>query len=360
MSQIKKNFTSNQYTVSYPVGEDYDGKRLDQFLMQYLSSFSRENIKKKITSGDVTIVGRPHPHKASTKVYQGEEIILKTERGELEDEYWRGEKLELVEHPEVIFEDENVVIISKPPYMSTHPTGKHLFYCATVYFETKYRHTIHSVHRLDRETSGLLMLAKNPKVANYLTPLFEEKKVKKCYFFIAHKNKDKDRTSFPFTAIENLGPRDDFVPRNFIHCFPKDSKQGKKSETDFELLIENNEYAIGLAYPKTGRQHQIRAHAAHHGYPLLGDKLYNGDPKVFQRFKDMIPKEEDFELMQISRHALHAIGVRIPYPQGQNQVFSTPIPHDLTQWIHSSFDKSLKIDELEELIRSKIEKYFSI
>ena len=80
------------------------------------------------------------------------------------------------------------VVTNKPAYMSTHPTGRHLFHCATVYYEQKLNQsTVHSIHRLDRETSGVLLLAKNPTTANQLTVEFENNNVKKCYFFIAEK-----------------------------------------------------------------------------------------------------------------------------------------------------------------------------
>jgi 23S rRNA-/tRNA-specific pseudouridylate synthase len=232
--------------------------------------------------------------------------------------------------------------------MCTHPTGKHLFNCATVFFETKYGHTIHSIHRIDRETSGVLLLAKNPKIAQVCTSAFEDDLVKKCYFFMSHKNKKID---FPFTACERLGGIDTFIPKLFVHCFDEDSQEGKVAQTHFKLLEENEDYILGLAFPKTGRQHQIRSHAAFHGFPLIGDKLYNGDPLVFTRFKDEIPTQEDHDLMQISRHALHATALSIPY-KGKQELFRAKVPQDFLPWLKENFpnineeDLNLKIDAL--------------
>ena len=121
---------------------------------------------------------------------------------------------------------------------------------------------------------------------------------------MAHKKKE---LSFPIIANERLGTLEETIPRVYNHCFPEDSRQGKHAQTEFIDLYQNENYLIGLAFPKTGRQHQIRSHAAHHGFPLIGDKLYNGDPTVFMRFKDFIATEDDHKLMQIPRHALHAI-----------------------------------------------------
>lgn len=352
MAEIFKNFTPQKYEVHLSVDEDCDGQRLDQFCQKFLHSFSRQQVKQKIAKGEVKIQGRPYPHKASVKVYYQEVVEIFTPRGELEDEYWNGEKLILDETPEVIFEDKELLVISKPAYMATHPTGKHLFNCATVFFENKLGHTIHSIHRLDRETSGVLMLGKSPQGANIYTEYFEENKIQKCYFFIAHNNKKHPKS---FTANERLGEVDSFIPRLFVHCFPEDSTKGKHAQTHFEILDENNDYVLGLAFPKTGRQHQIRSHAAHYNLPLIGDKLYNGDPTVFMRFKDLEATSEDHDLMLISRHALHAMALKTPY-RGEAKTFRSNFPRDLKTWLINNFDGFneknlfLKIDTLIEKI----------
>lgn len=357
MSEISKTFTTQRFEAVYKVDEEHDGIRLDQFCATFLESFSRNQIKHKIAAGEVRISKRPFPHKPSVKVYHNEIVTIHTLRGSLEDEYWRGEKLELELSPDVVYEDDNLLVVSKPPYMTTHPTGKHLFNCATVFFEEKLGHTIHSIHRLDRETSGIQVLGKNPKSAERFSKFFEEDKVSKVYFLIAHKK--RTNIVFPFTATERLGSRDDFVPRLFVHCFPKESSKGKSAQTSFELLMENEDYILALAFPKTGRQHQIRAHAAFHGFPLLGDKLYNGDPTVFMRFKDDVPTEEDFNLMQISRHALHAIALEFPYPDtDSSRVFQAEIPLDLRSWICNEF-KGIEPSTLDSKIKSLLLKTFS-
>ena len=356
MGEIYKKFSTTLFEAMYSVDEEQNGLRLDQFCADYLGSFSRQAIKRKISKGEIQIMGRPFPHKPSVKVYEKEQIKFTTPRGDLEDEYWRGNLLELVLEPEILFEDEDIVVISKPSYMTTHPSGKHLFNCATVYFEQKYDHTIHSIHRLDRETSGVLVLGKSPKAANKVTTLFEENQVSKCYFFIAH---NKEDTDFPFTANERMGSLDDFVPRLFVHCFPEGSKQGKSAQTHFKCLYKNKDYILGLAFPKTGRQHQIRTHAAAHGFPLIGDKLYNGDPKVFMRFKDGIASDDDHDLMDLSRHALHATGLCFPYPRKERELYRAPVPKDLREWIKKNLS-DVDCNELDEKISSLIKEFFQM
>lgn len=355
--QIQKSFTQDLYEAIYTVSLEQNAMRLDQFVQEYMPSFSRQKVKFKIKQGEVEILGRASPHRPSAKVYYGEKVRIFTPKGELEDEYWYGEKIELELVPEIIFEDEEIVAISKPAYMATHPTGKHLFNCATVFLENVYGKTVHSIHRIDRETSGVLLLGKTPEASSRVSLLFENDEVHKCYFFMS-KLRDEN-ISFPLTAFERLGTRDDYVPRLFNHCFPESSSEGKHAETTFELIHKENGYMFGLAFPKTGRQHQIRSHAAFHGFPLVGDKLYNGDPTVFMRFKDGIATDEDHEIMELPRHALHATAVKLSYPSQENpSLFRAKIPKDFNEWI-SLKGFSISSNEIEEKILSIIKRRFS-
>ena len=356
MSEIEKSFTTERYLVSYPVLNEHDNLRLDQFVMTQMPTLSRQFLKKKIEKGEVIISGRASPHKPSVKVHVGERVSVTTHNdGMIEDEYWQGEVVSRSMEPTIIFEDQGLLVINKPPFMITHPAGRNLFYCATVWYETIYKHTMHSIHRLDRETSGILMLGKNPKTAQKVSLLFEEEKVRKCYFLIAHKN--PGALSFPFTAKQRLDRDETAIPRGLISAYPEDSEQGKDAETHFELIIEKDNMVLALAFPLTGRQHQIRVHAACNGYPLLGDKLYNGDASVFMRFKDATATEEDHEKMQIPRQALHAVALKLAYPADTMKPFIAPLPKDLVDWIETKL--GLNDAEVEELIREKVNKFLT-
>ena len=200
---VYKKYHDNFFEAKLEVEEQQDGLRLDQIVGEYLSGHSREQIKKKIKAGEVKVINRNCSNKSSAKLKTKDLIEIIIHRTSHEDEYWRGELLPL-EKPKVIFEDDDLLVINKPPFMSTHPTGKHLFNCATVYFENKLElKTVHSVHRLDRETSGVLILTKNPKAANLYTEEFEKNNVRKCYLWIAKINHNS--SSGDFTANQNLG-----------------------------------------------------------------------------------------------------------------------------------------------------------
>jgi 23S rRNA pseudouridine1911/1915/1917 synthase len=355
MSEIEKFFTTEKYVVIHPVQPEQDGLRLDQFIQQCMPTLSREFLKKKIEKGDVQISGRKSPHKPSVKVHHGEKVTITTfNDGIIEEEYWKGEVVPKTEKPVIIFENDELLVVNKPPYMITHPAGRNLFYCATVFFETLYKKTIHSIHRLDRETSGLLLLGKNPQISQKISFLFENDQVKKCYFLIAHK-KASD-LKFPLTAKEKMDREEDTVPRGMISWFPEDSSRGKEAETHFELLMEKNDYMLILAFPKTGRQHQIRVHASCHGFPLLGDKIYNGDPEIFIRFKDHIATNEDHHKMEIPRQALHAVAIKLnstdsSYPH----FFTAPLPLDLTQWLKEKLH--LEAHDIEKLIAKHLKNF---
>jgi 23S rRNA pseudouridine1911/1915/1917 synthase len=356
MSEIKKSFTTEKFVASYPVQLEHDDLRLDQFVMTCMPTLSRQFLKSKIEKGEVEISGRKSPHKSSVRVHHGETVTITTwNDNEIEEEFWRGSVVPKTQEPTVVFEDKDIIVINKPPFMITHPAGRNLFYCATVFFETIHKHTIHSIHRLDRETTGVLMLGKNPKAAQKVSALFEEDKVRKCYFMIAKKN--PIATPFPFTAKERMGRKDNVIPESMMFIFPENTEEGKEAETHFELILEKDDTVLALAFPVTGRQHQIRVHAAHHGYPLLGDKIYNGDSEIFIRFKDHKATEEDHEKMQLPRQALHAAALKLPYPSQEMTRFIAPLPRDLSEWITQNL--GLSHAEVETMMEQKIKLFLN-
>lgn len=355
MTVIHKIYRDDVFEVRHMADEEHEGMRLDQFLGLYLESFSREIIKKKIKSKEIEIVGRPGVHKPSSPIHHRDEIVIKFYKSQYEDEYWKGQKLELQTTPDIVYEDQDLIVISKPAFMSTHPAGRHLFNCATVFFEMKYNHTIHSLHRIDRETSGILMLGKNPKMATEMMERFEDDDVKKCYLFIAKIQEGFKHQDY-FIANERMGNPDEGLKRIVVQSYPENSHEGKHARTFFYILEKTKDYVIGIACPQTGRQHQIRVHAKAHGIPLVGDKLYLGSYEMFQRFKDHLAQEEDFDLMELPRHALHAIALKIPYKK-EEKLFITKIPKDLADWIEQK--TPFKIPELEEKIQLTVKKYYN-
>lgn len=354
MSIIKKIYHQDYYDAYLLVDHPHEGMRLDQFMQVFLDSFSREMIKKKIKDKEVKIVGRPGVHRPSTVLHAGEEIIISFPRLHYEDEYWERKKLDLQLVPEIVHEDQDLIVISKPAFMSTHPVGRHVFNCATVFFEIRDGKPVHSVHRLDRETSGILMLGRHPQMAIEVMEFFERDEVKKCYFFIGRTN-ENFKGEIDFEARERLDSPDEGLKRVIVHYYPEDASEGKHARTIFKILHQEKGYVLGLAFPQTGRQHQIRVHALAHGFPFIGDKLYLGGYPMFQRFKDQVASVEDYALMEIPRHALHALALQIPY-KGKWTSFISHIPQDLKQWILKNM--TIEIEDFEKRVKNEVEAYF--
>jgi 23S rRNA pseudouridine1911/1915/1917 synthase len=102
MTLLSKNYKNDNYEVRLMVDENQDQMRLDQYLQEYLDSFSREAVKKKIKDKEVIIVGRPGIHKPSTVLHYKDEVVINFKKTHFEDEHWRGKKLELVLEPEIV------------------------------------------------------------------------------------------------------------------------------------------------------------------------------------------------------------------------------------------------------------------
>ncbi len=342
MGIITKSFQSELFEVTYQAEPHHEGMRLDQFVQVYLPSFSRQQVKNKITCGDVMIEGRIPPHRPSVKIHERNRIYLRMNKTVHEDEYWNNQKIKFDINPEEIYQDNDLLVINKPAFMATHPTGKHLFYAATVFFEEKYKMKINSLHRLDRETSGVLLLGKNARFSSFVTDFFENSEIKKCYFFIGVKQPGTN-TENSFSVKLRLGTLNEGRERVIVNSYPEKGLEGKSAHTDFFILEKKEKYILGLAFPKTGRQHQIRVHAKSQGMPLLGDKLYLGGYKIFQRFKDLIPTVEDHNLMEIPRHALHAMALKIPaIPplSKEEKIFIGKFPKDLRDWMKMKLNLS--------------------
>lgn len=361
MAIVTKSFQSQIFEVTYQAEPQHEGMRLDQFVQVYLPSFSREQVKDKITSGDVQIFGRTPPHRPSVKIHERDKVFLRMNKTVHEDEYWNNEKIKLDIEPDEIYQDDDLLVINKPAFMATHPTGKHLFYAATVFCQEKYKFKVNSLHRLDRETSGVLLLGKNSRFASFVTDFFENAEIKKCYFFIGVKQPGANSENH-FSVKFRLGPLSEGRERVIVNYYPEESLEGKSAQTEFFILERIGNYVLGLAFPKTGRQHQIRVHAQSQGLPLLGDKLYLGGYKTFQRFKDLIPTLEDHAQMEIPRHALHAMALKIPKIPAlskKERVFIGSFPKDLRDWMKMRLNL-LEVDcaNIEKRAFAKIEEVF--
>ncbi len=340
--QIQRQFCPEKIVTEFIVSSDYHHKRLDSFLFEALRGPSRSFLANRIKDGSVVVSPYEGKLRPSVKILTGMKITLTTlNGGEGELEEFKPEV------PHLVYNDDDVVIIDKPPFMTTHPTGRKIFYCATVWCfdlfekkEIKKNHSsgmYHSVHRIDRETSGLLVMAKNSKSAKYLSMQFENHQVRKCYLLVAHQRKENPLMEGDSLAITERIKESGESRREKIlmKCFPFESSLGKEAHTDFHIVKVYGDFIVALAFPKTGRQHQIRVHAAFHGFPLVGDKIYKGGLELFLRYADGIETKEDKEEMIIERQALHAFALEMSLKNGEEKkvLFTPELPTDFLKLI---------------------------
>jgi 23S rRNA pseudouridine1911/1915/1917 synthase len=283
------------YTETAPV-------RIDKFLVKEIF-LSREYIKKEIESGNISINGTIV--KPSVKLKKNDKIIIKESVNSIKSTIL-PQKYNL----DILFEDEEIIVINKPPKTLTHPTTKIL--TGTIINFILY-HTKLSciglplrpgvVHRLDKDTSGAIVFAKTDMAYWNLINQFKERKVKKYYIAIVKGifPSETKEISLPLNASKKQPTKRSI---NF--------SDGKPSLTYLKVLAISEEYSIIQAHPITGRTHQIRLVLSFLGYPILGDEKY-GEKSIL-----------------IDRQALHAYSLSFYHPvTNEFLTFKAPIPEDI-------------------------------
>ncbi len=231
----------------------------------------------------------------------------------------------------VLHEDDDLLVINKPAPLPCHPGGR--FFAHTLWALLKEQHGLANprlINRLDRETSGIVLVAKTKDAARLCQEQFIQRRVEKVYLVVVEGN-------FPDTPREVeatgwLGPDPNSAIRKKMRFYPEqnDAPLGAvESSTGFRRLANASNTSLSLleARPHTGRCHQIRASLLHLGFPVVGDKLYGVDEQLFLRFKEGCLSAADHTLLRIPRQALHAASLRLSHPgSGQELEFSAPLP----------------------------------
>lgn len=225
---------------------------------------------------------------------------------------------------QIVYEDPDLLVVDKSGDLPVHPAG--VFYYHTLwYLLTERFGTVHPVNRLDRETSGLIVFARNPETAAKLaaTPWRKE------YFAIVF-----GAFTSPLDA-EGALVRDDASPirrkRKYIHG----GTGGESCRTILTPVQTMGPCSLVKAELLTGRMHQIRATLFSLGYPMAGDKLYGPDESLFiKRAKTGRLSEDDYRRLGMKRQALHAAGIQFPHPvSGENLALTSSIPADMQEML---------------------------
>lgn len=231
----------------------------------------------------------------------------------------------------VLHEDDDLLVIDKPAPLPCHPGGR--FFAHTLWALLKEHHNLADprfINRLDRETSGLVLVAKNKAAARLCQEQFAQHRVEKIYQVVVEGVfPDTPRT---VEATGWMGVDPESAIRKKMRFYPKqcDVPPGAvASSTQFRRIWSAIDTNLSLleARPQTGRCHQIRATLLHLGFPVVGDKLYGVDEQLFLRFQEDRLSEADHALLRLPRQALHASSLRLSHPAtGKELKFSAPLP----------------------------------
>jgi 23S rRNA pseudouridine1911/1915/1917 synthase len=303
--------------VRFVVEPNYAGWRLDRYLQEKIRRLSRERVQHLIAHRLESADGRRL--KASTRVAPGLAFALLKE-AEPEPEVPLDFR--------VVHDDGALVVVDKPAGLPVHPTARYAANTFTAAAKDRFPgRKIDPAHRIDRETSGLLACGGAPEWTKRLKRSFADGRVSKTYLALVLGTPAADA----FVVDAPLALTLASTVRVRMHVYA----QGLPSATAFEVLgrrraPDGAPVALLACRPRTGRQHQIRAHLHHAGLPMVGDKIYGPDEGIFDRFTRREMTDDDREVMRLGRHALHAFRLELPHPETRAPtLLEAPLPEDL-------------------------------
>lgn len=229
----------------------------------------------------------------------------------------------------IVHEDARVIVVDKPALLPVHASAKFYFNTLSRVLSERYpdEPELQIVHRLDRETSGCLVVARDRDAAVTLKQAWASKDlVLKQYLAIVI---GEPPWAERHTLDVPLRIADERDPTRLPHVRMLPDPAGLPAITHVRVEARGTRYALVRCTLVTGRQHQIRAHLAHAGYPIVGDKLYTHGDDSFIRYCDEGLTPELAALFTLPRHALHAARVRFPHPDGGTITAEAPLPADL-------------------------------
>lgn len=318
-----KETVSRQATVP----TEFAGFRLDRAAAEIWSDYSRSRIQQWITSGELQLDGSVVPPRHKLK--GGEVMDLNAELQPVSIAEPQAIALEIV------YEDQHLLVIDKPAGLVVHPGAGNpagTLLNALLHHDESLSCVPRAglVHRLDKDTSGLLVVARDLHAQQQLAAMIEQRSIERIYHAVCQ------------TVLTGGGTIDapiDRNPRDRTRMMVRDG--GRESRTHYRVIERYRAQTWIELKLETGRTHQIRVHMAHIGAPLVGDPVYGGRPRL--------PKSPGAELkaalQQFPRQALHARSLRFAHPiSGEELSFESPLPRDFSQLL-AALQQDLKDSE---------------
>jgi len=312
---------------SFKIDPGQEPLRIDKWVQQRIENASRSKVQQAIEAGFLTVNGKPV--KNNYKIKPGDDILLMSLVNPETTEV-KPENIPL----NIIYEDDAVMVLNKPPNMVVHPgvgnyTGTLLNGIAYYLLQQKPNLTEEDlpryglVHRIDKNTTGLIVLAKTPEAAAHLAKQFFNHTVSRKYMALVWGNVEKDEG----TVVAHVGRHQRH--RKMFDAYPE-GDSGKHAITHYSVIERFNYVTLVQCRLETGRTHQIRVHMKHIGHTLFNDWEYGGDKilkgTIYTKYKQFV--ENCFEICP--RVALHAATLGFVHPKTNEELFfEAPLPDDI-------------------------------
>lgn len=293
------------------------GARLDAFLARMMTWRSRTSIQRLIKDGKVALHragSKADSVKVATIILPGDEVHVLLPKPKRAIEAILHDPNDPIVRP--IFEDRWLLALDKPPGVPVHPAGQHLHRTVITALHKLYRRPDDPekdvvpklCHRLDLETSGVLLCAKDDDAHRLVSEQMFARTPEKEYLAIVHGAPKDDHGMIDLP----IGPAIGRIIQ--VQKGVRYDEEGRASRTEYWVERRFAKFALLRIRLHTGRMHQIRVHCAAIGHPLVGDKIYGDDPTVFLRYYDGVLTEADHAKLLLPRHALHAHKLKLLHP----------------------------------------------
>lgn len=294
------------------------GQRLDRFLARRFDYHSRAEWARLLAAGAIRRNGQPA--KAAARLQAGDEL-----------QYLLPGHVEPAVDPACpeLYRDGALLVLNKSGNLPMHPAGPYFRHTLWHQLRDRLGAGFHLVNRLDRETSGAVLVALDEAAGSQLAVQFQEHRVEKEYLAVV-----EGTVAAPFSVEGWLAPDPESAVRVKRRLWPRDPGGGESASTHFEPLASRAGLSLLRCRPRSGRRHQLRASLLAAGFPLVGDKLYGLDETLYLHFIAGTLTAADQARLRLPRQALHAAALSFIHPaSGQPLRVEAPPPSDLAAFL---------------------------